>query len=82
MLLNLFCLTQYFFDVADDLTSDALFSLSENLHVACFYFSFYFTSDSKGGSVSKPVAMKERFRPMPFCLPVLFPTAHALVRCI
>ncbi|KAF8685963.1 hypothetical protein HU200_043888 [Digitaria exilis] len=35
-------------------------------------------SDAKGGSVSKPMAMKERFRPMPFCLPVLFPTAHAL----
>ncbi|CAL5060395.1 unnamed protein product [Urochloa decumbens] len=34
--------------------------------------------DSKGGSVSKPVAMKERFRPMPFCLPILFPTPHAL----
>ncbi|RLM80940.1 hypothetical protein C2845_PM12G02080 [Panicum miliaceum] len=33
--------------------------------------------DAKGSSVSKPVAMKERFRPMPFCLPVLFPTAHA-----
>jgi WD40 repeat protein len=38
--------------------------------------------DAKGSSVSKPVAMKERFRPMPFCLPVLFPTAHASVRCI
>ncbi|RLN08112.1 hypothetical protein C2845_PM11G14000 [Panicum miliaceum] len=35
--------------------------------------------DAKGSSVSKPVAMKERFRPMPFCLPVLFPTAHALL---
>ncbi|KAF8677082.1 hypothetical protein HU200_046543 [Digitaria exilis] len=34
--------------------------------------------DAKSGSVSKPMAMKERFRPMPFCLPVLFPTAHAL----
>ncbi|KAG2648386.1 WD repeat-containing protein 11-like [Panicum virgatum] len=34
--------------------------------------------DAKGSSVAKPVAMKERFRPMPFCLPVLFPTAHAL----
>ncbi|TVU33503.1 hypothetical protein EJB05_25326 [Eragrostis curvula] len=34
--------------------------------------------DSKGSSVSKPVATKERFRPMPLCLPVLLPTAHAL----
>lgn len=34
--------------------------------------------DAKGSSISKSVATKERFRPMPFCLPVLFPTAHAL----
>ncbi|WVZ77962.1 hypothetical protein U9M48_025749 [Paspalum notatum var. saurae] len=34
--------------------------------------------DTKGNSVSKPLYTKERFRPMPFCLPILFPTAHAL----
>ncbi|XP_062218149.1 uncharacterized protein LOC133918327 [Phragmites australis] len=34
--------------------------------------------DTKGSSVAKPMATKESFRPMPFCLPILFPTAHAL----
>ncbi|KAL6888632.1 hypothetical protein ACP4OV_009658 [Aristida adscensionis] len=34
--------------------------------------------DPKGSSVSKPLTTKERFRPMPFCLPILLPTAHAL----
>ncbi|XP_058074403.1 uncharacterized protein LOC131223110 isoform X2 [Magnolia sinica] len=27
---------------------------------------------------SQPRAIKERFRPLPLCLPILFPTAHAL----
>jgi hypothetical protein len=49
------------------------FPFSEKFYMwDVFIFLFYFTSDAKGSSVSKPVAMKERFRPMPFCLPVIF----------
>ncbi|XP_020597443.1 WD repeat-containing protein 11-like isoform X2 [Phalaenopsis equestris] len=35
-------------------------------------------NDIKASSSSKGIFLKERFRPMPLCLPVLFPTAHAL----
>ncbi|XP_028548935.1 WD repeat-containing protein 11-like [Dendrobium catenatum] len=34
--------------------------------------------DVKANSSSKAVFLKERFRPMPLCSPVLFPMAHAL----
>ncbi|KAK1312231.1 hypothetical protein QJS10_CPA07g00650 [Acorus calamus] len=35
-------------------------------------------NDAKSTSLSKPRAIRERFRPMSLCLPSLFPTAHAL----
>lgn len=35
-------------------------------------------NDKKSSSVSQPRAIKERFRPMPLCSPILIPTAHAL----
>ncbi|KAL5208008.1 hypothetical protein ABZP36_032443 [Zizania latifolia] len=34
--------------------------------------------DAKASSALTPVTTRERFRPMPLCLPILFPTAHAL----
>ncbi|CAM0947089.1 unnamed protein product [Alopecurus aequalis] len=34
--------------------------------------------DTKINSGSKPLTTKERYRPMPLCLPILFPTPHAL----
>ncbi|KAK1614663.1 hypothetical protein QYE76_020180 [Lolium multiflorum] len=34
--------------------------------------------DTKINSGSKPLITKERFRPMPLCLPILFPMSHAL----
>uniref|UniRef100_A0A0E0JVA1 Uncharacterized protein n=1 Tax=Oryza punctata TaxID=4537 RepID=A0A0E0JVA1_ORYPU len=34
--------------------------------------------DPKASSTLRPVTTRERFRPMPLCLPILFPTAHAL----
>ncbi|KAJ4708234.1 WD repeat-containing protein 11 [Melia azedarach] len=34
--------------------------------------------DKKVGFTSHPRAIKERFRPMPLCLPILLPTPHAL----
>ncbi|KAG1346198.1 hypothetical protein COCNU_06G000270 [Cocos nucifera] len=37
-------------------------------------------NDAKSNSSFKASVLKERFRPMPLCLPVLLPTAHALVR--
>ncbi|XP_008809225.1 WD repeat-containing protein 11 isoform X2 [Phoenix dactylifera] len=35
-------------------------------------------NDAKNNSSFKPRVLKERFRPMPLCLPILLPTAHAL----
>ncbi|WOK98641.1 WD repeat-containing protein 11 isoform X2 [Canna indica] len=35
-------------------------------------------NDSKTDSGTKSRVLKERFRPLPMCLPILFPTAHAL----
>ncbi|KAJ0985697.1 hypothetical protein J5N97_004053 [Dioscorea zingiberensis] len=35
-------------------------------------------NDTKTSSGVKPSIFKERFRPIPLCLPILFPTAHAL----
>nr|BAJ97189.1 predicted protein [Hordeum vulgare subsp. vulgare] len=35
-------------------------------------------TDTKINSASRLLTTKERFRPMPLCLPILFPTAHAL----
>uniref|UniRef100_A0A0E0CF84 Uncharacterized protein n=1 Tax=Oryza meridionalis TaxID=40149 RepID=A0A0E0CF84_9ORYZ len=34
--------------------------------------------DPRASSILRPVTTRERFRPMPLCLPILFPTAHAL----
>ncbi|XP_006646857.2 WD repeat-containing protein 11-like [Oryza brachyantha] len=34
--------------------------------------------DAKASSTLRPVTTREKFRPMPLCLPILFPTAHAL----
>nr|BAD10373.1 putative WD repeat domain 11 [Oryza sativa Japonica Group]BAD10517.1 putative WD repeat domain 11 [Oryza sativa Japonica Group] len=34
--------------------------------------------DPRASSTLRPVTTRERFRPMPLCLPILFPTAHAL----
>ncbi|KAL4574582.1 hypothetical protein LXL04_021416 [Taraxacum kok-saghyz] len=34
--------------------------------------------DKKSGYEAQPVSVKERFRPMPLCSPVLLPTPHAL----
>ncbi|KAH9761734.1 transducin family protein / WD-40 repeat family protein [Citrus sinensis] len=36
------------------------------------------TSEKKIGYTSQSRAIKERFRPMPLCLPILLPTSHAL----
>ncbi|EMS63946.1 WD repeat-containing protein 11 [Triticum urartu] len=36
-------------------------------------------TDTKINSASRLLTTKERFRPMPLCLPILFPTAHALL---
>uniref|UniRef100_A0A1D1YAN9 WD repeat-containing protein 11 n=1 Tax=Anthurium amnicola TaxID=1678845 RepID=A0A1D1YAN9_9ARAE len=35
-------------------------------------------NDSRSNMQSQPRVFKERFRPMPLCAPILFPTAHAL----
>ncbi|XP_042424399.1 WD repeat-containing protein 11-like isoform X2 [Zingiber officinale] len=35
-------------------------------------------SDTKTGSITKSRVLNERFRPVPLCVPMLFPTAHAL----
>ncbi|KAG0455304.1 hypothetical protein HPP92_024596 [Vanilla planifolia] len=35
-------------------------------------------NDVKANSISKEMFLKERFRPMPLCLPALFPMPHAL----
>ncbi|XP_057967387.1 uncharacterized protein LOC131157338 [Malania oleifera] len=35
-------------------------------------------NDKKNGSRPQPRAIKERFRPMPLCSPILLPTPHAL----
>uniref|UniRef100_A0A0D9VBZ7 Uncharacterized protein n=1 Tax=Leersia perrieri TaxID=77586 RepID=A0A0D9VBZ7_9ORYZ len=34
--------------------------------------------DAKANSTLRPVITREKFRSMPLCLPILFPTAHAL----
>ncbi|KAF6145440.1 hypothetical protein GIB67_032563 [Kingdonia uniflora] len=36
------------------------------------------SNERKSSSVSLPRAIKERYRPMPLCSPILFPTPHAL----
>lgn len=36
-------------------------------------------NDKRSGYGLQPRAIKERFRPMPICSPILFPTPHALV---
>lgn len=35
--------------------------------------------DKKLGFAHQPRSVKERFRPMPLCSPILLPTPHALV---
>lgn len=47
------------------------------LVLRAFYVSC--RSDKKGGYVPHPRFVKERFRPVPLCSPVLLPTPHALV---
>ncbi|KAF6139126.1 hypothetical protein GIB67_009969 [Kingdonia uniflora] len=37
------------------------------------------SNERKSSSVSLPRAIKERYRPMPLCSPILFPTPHALI---
>lgn len=48
--------------------------------MACFnYFLLCCSNESKFNLLLRQKFQKERFRPIPLCLPVLFPTAHALV---
>ncbi|KAF2310619.1 hypothetical protein GH714_015563 [Hevea brasiliensis] len=52
-------------------------------HLPVHFFFFFFLgsgtgNDKKPGYGLRPRATKERFRPMPICSPILFPTPHAL----
>lgn len=47
-----------------------------------YILTFFFllcSSDKKGGYAPQPRFVKERFRPVPLCAPILLPTPHALV---
>lgn len=53
----------------------------DTLYVHDMVWVFLYRNEKNLGYIPQPRAIKERFRPMPLCSPILLPTPHALVRC-